>query len=320
VILDQNGKPVPDGTPVEFVVTQGTQESSTRQIAYTQGGVARTTVMVGQSGPLQVIATSDRAQSTTMRFNIPPLNGEVPPPTPTETPTPTPEPTPSPTVTVVLVAAPEPTLPSRPQLADWAMALLVTCVIAWSSYRMAAMAGQVRWGVRGGFLALIGGLAAYSYLALQMPGTEGLLNNSVSRGVFISTLLGSVIGLLAAWFWRAAAGANGKDRTAYKTITQVRNKMIGVVVDCSEIQNNPDHPPYPRLTINRGPETYRKRVATRLKSKIEAERKIKTRSTGEDTRSARVGVGRGARGRMEGSQSPRSACRKASISCGRSSG
>jgi len=56
--------------------------------------------------------------------------------------------------------------------------------------------------VRGGFLAMIGGLAAYSYLALSLPGSEKILEASVSRGVFIITLSGACLGLVLSWAWR----------------------------------------------------------------------------------------------------------------------
>jgi hypothetical protein len=89
---------------------------------------------------------------------------------------------------------------------------LVSVGIAFATYRLAALIGQVRWGVRAGFLALIGGLLAYTYLALKMPGSEGLLDGSVSRGVFLFTMVGSAVGLVTAWSWRAL-GMNSNDKT-----------------------------------------------------------------------------------------------------------
>lgn len=83
------------------------------------------------------------------------------------------------------------------------MAILLTVVIALSSYRVAALIGYVRWGVRGGFLALIGGLIAYSYIALGMPGSQGLLNNLGAWGIVLTTSFGCVLGIGAAWAWRA---------------------------------------------------------------------------------------------------------------------
>ncbi len=71
------------------------------------------------------------------------------------------------------------------------------------SYRLAAYFGQVRWGVRSGFLALIGGLTAYCYLALGLPGSKNLLESFGAWGIVLVTLLGCAAGMLATWSWRA---------------------------------------------------------------------------------------------------------------------
>jgi hypothetical protein len=83
------------------------------------------------------------------------------------------------------------------------MALMVTAGVGFAFYNLASFAGQSRWGVRGGFLAFIGGLLAYSYVALQLPGSETMLERSVARGVILTTLLGASAGLLLTWAWRA---------------------------------------------------------------------------------------------------------------------
>ena len=76
------------------------------------------------------------------------------------------------------------------------------------SYRVAAYIGQVRWGVRSGFLSLIGGLFAYTYLALGMPGSQNLLDVAESWGIVLVTLIGCTAGILAAWSWRAIQSAS----------------------------------------------------------------------------------------------------------------
>lgn len=202
VILDHNGNPVPDGTPVNFIFTMGVEASSIRQVEITQNGIARTTFAISSSGTLDIIAESEAARSASIKLDIPPPSGQEITVTPTETPTFTP----SPTVTTAapqLTRAPEPPpTPTQPGLADWLMAVLISGGIAWASYRLAALVGQVRWGVRAGFLALISGLLAYSYLALQLPGSKDLLNTSVSRSVFLGTLAGTILGLLITFTWR----------------------------------------------------------------------------------------------------------------------
>jgi hypothetical protein len=91
----------------------------------------------------------------------------------------------------------------RPNLIDWIMAMVMTALVGFLSYRFAAYIGQIRWGVRSGFLALIGGLIAYSYLALGLPGSQDLLESAGAWGIVIVTLLGCAAGILAAWSWRA---------------------------------------------------------------------------------------------------------------------
>ncbi len=209
MILDHNGNPVPDGTPVEFIIGTGGNSVAPRQLETTTSGIARTSVQASNSGALEVRVVSEPAkQSNTLHFDIQSDNLGSIPATATLEPSPTPTEPPTPTVvpTIQTVEPVEP--PSRPQFADWIMAVLVSAAISWSAYRLSALIGQVRWGVRSGFLTMIGGLLAYSYLALQMPGSEELLKNSVSRGVFLITLLGAGLGLLITWLWRALSSAN----------------------------------------------------------------------------------------------------------------
>jgi beta-N-acetylhexosaminidase len=211
VILDHNGHRVPDGTQVEFVLNSTGGE--VRQVESTLDGIAETSFLITNSGFMEIRAESEPAkQSEVLRFEVP---AESQPGAPSQTPTPestaTPTPTPTPTTTPVTgETITPPPQPKRPQLADWAMAFLVASAVAWSSYRLAALMGQVRWGIRGGFMAVIGGLLAYSYLALDLPGSERLVRNSIALGVFLITLIGTGLGLGLAWLWRAIS-APGKN-------------------------------------------------------------------------------------------------------------
>lgn len=214
VILDFNGHPVPDNTPVKFITTMPVENGLPRQvetIAETLDGVARTRLTITNAGVMEVRAeTETTQQSDVLRFDIRGDNVTlVATPTDLPTPTPTATPTATPQAPVSVDEEPPPSLP-LPQVSDWIMALLVTAAIAWSAYRLTLEMGQARWGVRGGFLALIGGLAGYSYLALQMPGSEILMGESVSRGVFFGTLIGAGLGLLATWLWQMAASGPGQ--------------------------------------------------------------------------------------------------------------
>ncbi|MFC1878632.1 glycoside hydrolase family 3 N-terminal domain-containing protein [Chloroflexota bacterium] len=218
VILDHNGNPVPDGTPVHFTFnTTGELSISSIQEATTQQGIARTTYAVSSPGTLEIIADSEAARSNSLKFDIPAPSGEIttatptePPPTVMPTPTPveaTPQPTEIPVPTVE-----GPTSPN-PELSDWIMAVLIASIMAWSSYRLAALVGHVRWGVRAGFLALIGGLLGFCYLALEMPGSEILLQNSIPLGVVIASVGGVLLGLLITLLWRALSLAEKRQET-----------------------------------------------------------------------------------------------------------
>jgi hypothetical protein len=77
----------------------------------------------------------------------------------------------------------------------------VTGGIGVAIYWLTTQFGLTRWGIRGGILALIGGLLAYTYLSLGMPGSIELLQNTGSGGVALVTILGSILGGGAAYGW-----------------------------------------------------------------------------------------------------------------------
>ncbi len=207
VILDHNGHPVPDGTPVSFVFSQGSETSSIRQVETTKKGIARITFSITSPGSLEVYAESENARSNSLKFDIPSPGGEIITQTPTEQPTATaspPEPTPTATETPQGTIEPHST-PPHPGFGDWLLAMLVSMLFGWLSYRLAALIRGVSWGVRAGFLAFIGGLLAYSYLALELPGSRPLLERSVWQSVFLGTLAGAGVGLFVALTWQIVA-------------------------------------------------------------------------------------------------------------------
>jgi beta-N-acetylhexosaminidase len=112
VIVDRNGRHVPDGTVVDFFRYYPLEGLSLEPLqSSTVDGVAEITIIKERDTPLQVRASSNLAvQSVT--FNIGP--GVVDTPTPTSTLTPTPTPTPSATPTATSTPSPEPTLTPSP--------------------------------------------------------------------------------------------------------------------------------------------------------------------------------------------------------------
>lgn len=218
VILDHNGNPVPDDTPVQFIATLNAELVGLPQTTSTKSGIARTTLQVTGSGVFEIRAESEPAKiSEVLRFEIPQDNSEIISPTPTEQPTITPSPTPSPSPMPLETPEEQSGATTRPNLGDWFATMLFTLAVGSISYRISAYLGQVRWGIRSGFLAAIGSLIAYSYLAVKLPGSESLIQDYGGWGVLFVTFSGAVAGTLLAWVWRKASyearlkGRNGSN-------------------------------------------------------------------------------------------------------------
>jgi beta-N-acetylhexosaminidase len=206
VILDHNRHAVPDGTPVRFLFTTGGESGVAQTIeTVTQDGVARTSYRIEKPGLLEIKCTSDPAlKSSSLQLDntgneSAAVTEIVPTSLPSETATITPTLTPSPTATLVVTPVPQ----AQPGLGDWVLVLAISlgsgAIGLWLGIRLI----HVRWGVRWGLCMVIGGLAAYNYLALKFPGTHELLKNGATSGtvltVFFGVVLGGSIGL--AWHW-----------------------------------------------------------------------------------------------------------------------
>ena len=118
VIYDHNHKPVPDGTPVSFLITVTTTNGSFFQQVdqVTMDGIARISYRIEQAGLIDIHATSGGAKSDSVRLDV--TRGEAVPtfvaqPTqspvpPTATPTPTATFTVTPTLTPTVTLTPPP--------------------------------------------------------------------------------------------------------------------------------------------------------------------------------------------------------------------
>ena len=203
IIFDHNGLPVPDNTPVQFITTINGEVNTLPQTEMTTDGIAYATLQISDSGTIEVRVESEPAkQSEILRFDIPAENGEEVTSTPTEQPTVLTPIVPTPTKQIQVVSTPEPPAPNRPNLVDWLVAMMIAIIIGLSSYRLAAYIGYVGWGVRSGFLAFIGGLLAYSYLTLKLPGSTSIVQNLGEWGIVMTTLIGASVGIITAWVWR----------------------------------------------------------------------------------------------------------------------
>ncbi len=203
VILDYNGHPVPDGTPVQFRITYGEGGIPKQIETSTVKGKTKATVRVEQAGMLIIEAISESARSQPLEFEILSEEGKVVLPTSTQEPTGTPTPTTTVTVTPTLTPSPTPMPPEEENhLGEWFIALVITVGFSLAIYWTSSLMGQVRWGVRGAFLALIGGLLTYCYLATGMPGSQALAERGGTLGLALVILLGSGVGWSASVGWR----------------------------------------------------------------------------------------------------------------------
>jgi beta-N-acetylhexosaminidase len=203
VILDHNGHPVPDDTLVDFTLSGGNETSGVSQIEPTRNGVARTTFLVDRSGTLEISAKSDPAtESTVLRYDVPPETIDETATTPTLTPSETPTELPSPTIIVSPTTIVTPVGNDHTHFGDWLLALLVTSALGIAIFWMSSLFGVSEWGLRNAMLVLIGGLLGYTYLALGLPGSENLIQNSGIWGVLLITLLGAGAGWATAWGWQ----------------------------------------------------------------------------------------------------------------------
>ena len=206
VIYDHNHNIVPDGTVVRFIFTRNADTSTTQQIeAETTEGVARASYRIDTAGLLEIRVTSDPAQiSQSLRIDISKTEEAgvtviAPTPVPSDTPTPTL----TPTATVTATPVPLPPAPVRPEFSDWLLAMLTIAFSTGLVYFAGTWWVNLRWAIRWGLCAVLGGLAAYLYLAAKLPGSVGWVHNSGTTGVVGMTVLGVVLGWIGGLVWRA---------------------------------------------------------------------------------------------------------------------
>jgi beta-N-acetylhexosaminidase len=207
VIQDHNGHHVPDGTIVKFIISQNGEGLTINQFeAQTMQGIARSTIRIDRSGTMEIRAESEPAKnSTVLRIDIIPEN--VTPnavtitSTASETPSPTITPTPTPVPTREVITTPIPTLPETISISDWFFSLITAGVVGGANLWLASGQGYIRWGIRAAFLSIIGGLLSYIYLAVNMPGSQSILQGSGLGGIILLTLLGAGVGSGVIWLW-----------------------------------------------------------------------------------------------------------------------
>lgn len=216
ILVDSNGHPVPDGTPVEFLlIYQGDPIALTIERT-TASGVAVAPVTLDRLGVLTIQAASEPARvSQILQLNI--QEGVVtviaPTPLPTQTPEPTQTPPPqTPTVTSEQSQQePPPDSGSPAGAVHLGLGILGVGLVASAGYLVnGPLAASSR--VRRLLLIAVGGLALYDYAAMKLPGSSKLLQHWGPWGGLALGAVGGLLGWGTAWLWAwLAESAEGGD-------------------------------------------------------------------------------------------------------------
>jgi beta-N-acetylhexosaminidase len=205
VVIDHNQRPVPDGTPVRFTLSQGESGLIQQVESLTTLGIAVAAFRLDQPGLIEIHAASESAKvSDTLKLNVTKEGATVIIVTPTgivtQEPTPTaPAPTPVPTVSPLV------TPKGYPTLWGWLMVFVVMAAGVGLTYWLASQMVDSRWTVRWALLVLAGGLIAYNYLILGFPFGEIWLDGRGLPAFLQAVLTGQGIGFAIGWFWRLSA-------------------------------------------------------------------------------------------------------------------
>jgi len=218
VIVDHNGHPVPDGTPVRFIFNYPQEGLEPSVQETTRGGVAETTITLDRPGQLDISIQADPVPKTTaLQITVQeegtaivvPITPTPRPtaPWPTPTPTPNPEPetaeTPQPTPTPENVGEGEPPAPEESGPLDLALALIGVFLVGGAGYYVVRLnRGAVVLALRLALWCTVGGLTLYLAYALHLPGAAWLREQSGVWAAGWIALFGSITPLAIAWVAR----------------------------------------------------------------------------------------------------------------------
>jgi beta-N-acetylhexosaminidase len=204
-IVDRNGHPVPDDTPVRFSFQYDGDPAPKIHEAMTLGGMAQAEFVLDKVGRLLIRASSEPALgSTVLEMTIGESGGVivatvVPTPTPTATRIPAPTRTPTPTSTSTATPLPGPVeafFSRKPQNAQWGeliLAMIGVAALGGGGYwAMRQRRGDLADALRAGLWCAIGGLIGYVYFTLGLPGSEVLRTLLSSWGVVLIVILGGM--------------------------------------------------------------------------------------------------------------------------------
>ncbi len=217
-ILDQNGHPVPDGTPVDFILNYVNEGLRDTKPVITVAGVASTNVALDRPGELWITATSNPAMnSDTVQLIIPDSGSAtitlvLPNIPPTSTPTPTDTPTPQLGEATIGTPTPAraPVVSARQQNVDFGdlvLSLFGLVLISLGVFALNFGSGDINYRLFLALLAAVVGLISYNYYALALPGAilwHQVFGDTWGAGVatWSGALLGPGVALLLLQGWR----------------------------------------------------------------------------------------------------------------------
>jgi len=214
VIIDHNGNPVPNGTPVQLIFTYPQEGLEHSIMSTTRDGIAEATVTLDRTGQLDISVQADPVpRAVALQITIqeggetiieritptPSLTPIIPTPTPTPEPEPELEATPVPTATseteAVIEQEEEP--PAGDEGAgplELILALTTALLVSSAGYYVVRLNNEsASLALRAALWCMLGGLALYVGYALRVPGATWLRQQS---GIWASgwiTLLGGLV-------------------------------------------------------------------------------------------------------------------------------
>jgi beta-N-acetylhexosaminidase len=209
VIFDHNGHPVPDGTGVRFNINLSGEGGVVQQIdAVTLQGIAGVSFSIDRPGLLEIRAESDPAfTSVVLQLDVSNegFGVTVVAPTPITTPTPTLEPM----ITPEITPSP-PVTQGYPNVGEWFGMVLTLGGLGSLAYWLGKRTNATRWAVRYALCMIAGGLLAYSYLAIRLPGATIYLQKNGWLGLMGVVILGAIVGFGAAYTWQRLSSGSTK--------------------------------------------------------------------------------------------------------------
>jgi hypothetical protein len=191
---------------VHFVLAQGDSSSTQQTDGVTTDGIASTSFRLDKVGSISIQASSEPARkSVTMTLTVnTDIGGTVVIVTPTSeatlSPTPIP-PTPEPPPSTATLVAPS----GYPTFLGWFLLVMVIAAGLALAYWLGTQFADTRWAIRWAALVTLGGLTAYNYLVLEMPGSTRWVHGRGLPAFLQAIVLGEIIGFLVGWFWRLMA-------------------------------------------------------------------------------------------------------------------